>query len=227
MLHALPLTHVFGLLLLRCANEWGLTSVLVRQFEPIKVLETMEQHKIGYLPVVPTMMLYLMSHPDHAKYKTGSLYRTVSGGAALPEQVRIMFSKFFPDERTRDTGCRNPCGIATVYNIHETYRPGSAGRAVPGLTIRIVDDNNQLVAATRGWRNMPDRSEYFFRVLERCVSNERCIRGWLVPHWRRWLHGRRWIPLYHRSQKRSDHQGRRKYLPARDRGGLVPPPGGG
>src|SRR5262249_2408763 len=38
MLHALPLTHVFGLLLLRCANQWGLTSVLVRQFEPTQVL---------------------------------------------------------------------------------------------------------------------------------------------------------------------------------------------
>ncbi len=89
------------------------------------------------------MMLYLMSHPDHAKYKTGSLYRTVSGGAALPEQVRVMFSKVFPGRTDQGYGMSESCGIATVYNVHETYRPGSAGRAVPGLTIRIVDDNNQ------------------------------------------------------------------------------------
>lgn len=143
MLHALPLTHVFGLLLLRCANQWGLISVLVRQFEPVKVLETIEQHKIGYLPLVPTMMLYLMSHPDHAKYKTDSLYRTVSGGAALPEQVRVMFSKIFPGRTDQGYGMSESIGIATVYDNHDTYRPGSAGRAVPGMTIRIVDDNNQ------------------------------------------------------------------------------------
>ena len=145
MLHALPLTHVFGLLLLRCANQWGLTSVLVRQFEPTKVLEAMEQHQIGYLPVVPTMMLYLMSHPDRTRYKTDSLYRTVSGGAALPEQVRIMYSKIFPGRADQGYGMSESIGIATVYDNHETYRPGSAGRAVPGLTIRIVDDNNQLL----------------------------------------------------------------------------------
>ena len=143
MLHALPLTHVFGLLLLRCANEWGLASVLVRQFEPVKVFETIEQHKIGYLPVVPTMMLYLMSHPDRAKYKTDSIYRTVSGGAALPEQVRVMFSKIFPGRTDQGYGMSESIGIATVYSIHDTYRPGSAGRAVPGLTIRIVDEDNQ------------------------------------------------------------------------------------
>ena len=143
MLHALPLTHVFGLLLLRCANQWGLTSVLVRQFEPTRVLEAMEQHQVGYLPVVPTMMLYLMSHPDRIRYKTDSLYRTVSGGAALPEQVRIMYSKIFPGRADQGYGMSESVGIATVYDDHETYRPGSAGRAVPGLTIRIVDDNNQ------------------------------------------------------------------------------------
>ena len=143
MLHALPLTHVFGLLLLKCAGEWGLSSVLVRQFEPTKVLEAIEQHKVGYLPMVPTMMLYLMSHPDHARYRTDSLYRTVSGGAALPEQVRVMFSKVFPGRADQGYGMSESVGIVTVYDDHDTYRPGSAGRAVPGVTIRIVDENNQ------------------------------------------------------------------------------------
>ncbi len=143
MLHALPLTHVFGILLLRCANQWGLTSVLVPQFEPTKVFAAIEQHKIGYLPVVPTMMLYLMSHPERSKYNTSSLYRIVSGGAALPEQVRVMFSKLFPGRVDQGYGMSESIGIATVYDDHDTYRPGSAGRTVPGLTIRVVDDNNQ------------------------------------------------------------------------------------
>jgi long-chain acyl-CoA synthetase len=143
MLHALPLTHVFGVLLLRCANQWGLTSVLVPQFEPTKVFAAIEQHQIGYLPVVPTMMLYLMSHPERARYKTTSLYRTVSGGAALPEQVRVMFSKMFPGRVDQGYGMSESIGIATVYDDHDAYRPGSAGRPVPGLTVRIVDENNQ------------------------------------------------------------------------------------
>jgi long-chain acyl-CoA synthetase len=147
MLHALPLTHVFGILLLRCANQWGLTSVLVRQFEPTKVFEAIAQHQIGYMPVVPTMMLYLMSHPDRVRYKIDSLYRTVSGGAALPEQVRVMFSKMFPGRADQGYGMSESIGIATVYDDHDTYRPGSAGRAVPGLTIRIVDHNNQPLSA--------------------------------------------------------------------------------
>ena len=42
MLNALPFTHVYGVLAHNVANQWGLTTVLMRQFDPTKVLEAIE-----------------------------------------------------------------------------------------------------------------------------------------------------------------------------------------
>lgn len=143
MLHALPLTHVFGMITLKLANHWGLTSILLRQFEPLTVFEAIQQYRVGYMPVVPTMLFYLLHFPDRAKFDFSSMYRIISGGAALPEKLRVDFQNAFACRVDQGYGLSETLAMATSYDDHESYRPGSVGRAEPGIKIRILD-NEQL-----------------------------------------------------------------------------------
>lgn len=146
MLHVLPLTHVFGMLMLKLANRWGLASVLLSQFDPLMIFETIERYRVGYMPVVPTMLVYLLHHPERARFSCSSLYRITSGGAALPEKLRADFEAAFHCRVDQGYGMSESVAVATSYGDHDRYRPGSAGRAEPGVEVRIVDSHNQPVA---------------------------------------------------------------------------------
>ena len=145
MLDALPLTHVYGIVVQNIANRWGLTTVLMRQFDPVKVLEAIERHKVRYLPGVPTMFMYLLGHPERTKYDLSSLFRITSGGAPLPEKLREQCEQIFHCRVDQGYGLTESGAVATGYEIERPYRPGSAGVATPGVQISIVDDKNQPV----------------------------------------------------------------------------------
>ena len=143
LLHTLPLTHVYGVLVQHLANGWGLSTVLLRQFEPSRALQAIEQHRVRYLPVVPTMLVYLLHHPDRERYNTSSLFRITSGGAALPEKLRQDAERAFGCRVDQGYGLSESSSVATGYEIRRPYRAGSVGRASPGIEIRTVDEQGR------------------------------------------------------------------------------------
>jgi long-chain acyl-CoA synthetase len=145
MLHVLPLTHSFGLIMLKLAQRWGMSCVLMPQFDPVRIFQAIEQHQIGYMPVVPTMLVHLLQHPQRSEFNCSSLYRITSGGAPLPEKLRQHFQQAFGCRVDQGYGLSESLAIAAAYDDHESYRPGSVGRAEPGITIRIADDKDRTL----------------------------------------------------------------------------------
>jgi long-chain acyl-CoA synthetase len=145
MLNALPLTHVYGILAQNMAARWGWSVVLLRQFDPIKVLDAIERYGVRYLPCVPTMLMYLLQHPDRMRRDLSSLSRITSGGAALPERLRQECEKVFRCGVDQGYGLSESASVATGYELERSYRPGSVGVATPGVEIRIVNDRNEPV----------------------------------------------------------------------------------
>jgi long-chain acyl-CoA synthetase len=180
MLHPLPLTHVYGVLMQFLANRWGIASVLLPQFDPKRVLEAIERFHVQYMPVVPTMLVYLLNHPDRAHYDLTSLTRITSGGAALPERLRLDFEEAFRCRILQGYGLSESASVATSYELEQTYRPGSAGLAVPGVEIRIVDDQDRPLPA-RGIGEIclagPNISAGYFRDPE--ATRQALRDGWL------------------------------------------------
>ena len=143
MLHSLPLTHVYGVLIQHLANLWGWSTVLLRQFDAGRALESIEQYRVRYLPLVPTMGVYLLRHPDRGQFDTSSLFRITSGGAALPEQLRRDLEVAFHCRVDQGYGLSESAAVATGYEVGRPYRPGSAGQAVPGVELCIMGENAQ------------------------------------------------------------------------------------
>lgn len=143
ILQALPFSHSFGMLMLKVANASGFTSVLMPQFDPVRVFETIERHRIEYMPVVPTMLIYMLYHPDRGRYNLSSLRRVISGGAALSERLRAACERAWGCRVEQGYGLSETFAVAAMYDESTPYREGSAGPPVPGVEVRVVDEQNQ------------------------------------------------------------------------------------
>jgi len=133
------------------------------------------------MPVVPTMLVYLLNHPERQRFDVSSLTHITSGGAALPERLRVDFERAFGCRVLQGYGLSESASIAATYQLEQAYRPGSAGQAIPGVEIRILDDHEQ---------QLPPRC-----VGEICLSGPNVSAGyWRDPESSRhairegWLH---------------------------------------
>lgn len=145
MLHSLPLTHVYGVLIQHLANAWRWSTVLMPHFDPERALQAIERHRVRYLPLVPTMAVYLLRHPGRENFDTSSVFRITSGGAPFPEQLRKDLERAFRCVVDQGYGLSESAAVATGYKVGEPYRPGSAGRPVPGVELSIMSDQDDAL----------------------------------------------------------------------------------
>jgi long-chain acyl-CoA synthetase len=101
--------------------------------------------------VMPTMMTYMLNFPDRARYDTSSLDTVTSGGAALPEEVRLAIEREFGVVVKDGYGMSECTTSVCGYWVDEPHLPGSVGRAIPGVELKIVDaDDNTLPPGREG-----------------------------------------------------------------------------
>jgi long-chain acyl-CoA synthetase len=175
ILHVLPMHHIFGALLVQLGNRWGFSSVLMPRFEPVAIFNAIQQHQIGYVMMVPTMLMYLLHHPERPKYDFSSLYRVITGGASLTEPLRLGFQQAFQCRIDQGYGM-SETGFISCYGDHETYRTGSVGLPFPGVEVRIVDEQGctpppptvgeiciRGAGVTPGYWNNPEATDKTFR----------------------------------------------------------------
>ena len=141
VLATLPLAHSFGLNgALLAPLLVGATVALVDCFAPDRVLDAIERQRVTVFPGVATMFRRLLDLPELAAADVSSVRIAVSGAAPCPWELA---------ERWRDrTGIR----IVRGYEMTELFRPisyqaaspkespDSIGWPVPGVEIRIVED---------------------------------------------------------------------------------------
>ncbi len=150
-LHVLPLSHSYGVLMMNLGYLFGSVSALLPFFDTKAVFENLERHQVTRFSVVPTMLTYLLNFPDRDRYDLSHLVKVDSGGAALPNDLRLEFERVFRCEVKEGYGMSECAPSASGYRPDEPYRPGSIGRAIPGVQISIRDDSNhELEASQRG-----------------------------------------------------------------------------
>jgi long-chain acyl-CoA synthetase len=161
VLATLPLAHSFGLNgALLAPLLVGATVALVDRFAPDRVLDAIRRHRVTVFPGVATMFRRLLDAPELAAADLGSVRIAVSGAAPCPWELA--------------EGWRSRTGIRIVrgYGMTELFRPisyqaadptespDSIGRPVPGVEIRIVDDELWIKSpsAMDAYVNAPDET---------------------------------------------------------------------
>ncbi|MBI1784277.1 AMP-binding protein, partial [Candidatus Sumerlaeota bacterium] len=128
---------------------FGASAALLSHFDPLKALQAIEKYKVRRFSAVPTMLTYLINHPDREKYDTSSLEKVHTGGAALPNEVRLEFERLFKCEVHEGYGLSETSPTACGYRDGEAYRVGSVGRAIPGVRVCIMDFANKPLGANQ------------------------------------------------------------------------------
>lgn len=135
----LPLSHAYGLNLLvgdllRAAPA---VNVLQRWFDARAWLELAAEHRVEVGPLVPTMMTMLLAEPLEA-YDLSALRYLGSGAAPLPPALRERVEARLGVTILEGYGCTESSAAATACTP-SANRPGSVGRALPGVRIAVVD----------------------------------------------------------------------------------------
>jgi long-chain acyl-CoA synthetase len=94
MLGALPFFHVFGLstaMNLAIFLGWG--NILVPKPQPPQLLEAISKYKPTFAPLVPTMYIGMLEHPDIERIDLTSIKGCFSGSAPLPVEVINAFEE--------------------------------------------------------------------------------------------------------------------------------------
>jgi long-chain acyl-CoA synthetase len=150
MLGALPFFHVFGLSVamnLSIYMGWG--DVLVPKPQPKPLLETIGKYKPTFAPMVPTMYIGMLNHPQIRKIDMTSIKGCFSGSAPLPVEVIKEFEK--------KTGAVIVEGFGMTESTPVTHiNPFSASkRKVGSIGIPISDTEARIVDLVNGTTDMP------------------------------------------------------------------------
>ena len=144
-----PLFHVTANnCLAHPATAAGGALVLMRKWDAGEALRLIETERVTAMSGVPTMVRELLSHPDTMDRDLSSLASLVGGGAQVPPDLVARVEAFpSPVRPGSGYGMTELCGALT--NISGEFfaaRPESCGRILPTFEVRILGDQDEVLA---------------------------------------------------------------------------------
>lgn len=140
MLGALPFFHVFGMSVsMNLAIRMAWTNVLVPKPQPEPLLESISKFKVTFAPLVPTMYIGMLDHPDMDKTDLTSIKGCFSGSAPLPMDVITNFQQKTGSIIVEGFGLTESTPVAFINPFHGTRKQGSIGIPISNTEAKIVD----------------------------------------------------------------------------------------
>lgn len=139
----LPLAHIFGFNTMIVGGVYsGASGLLMRFFDPEKVLDSIEKNRATLFLGVPAMYNFLLQfHPE--KYDLSSIRYWLSGADAMPVEHIKRFESF-GGRFIEGYGLVETAPIVSV-NLPFIRRPGSIGMPIPGVKVRIMGEDGKLL----------------------------------------------------------------------------------
>ena len=94
-----PMYHIAGLQAVLAAVYGGRTLVVMRQFDSVDWMESVQNHRANRAMLVPTMLKQLMDHPRFDEFDLSSLDVITYGAAPMPVDVIRQAIQKFPTAR--------------------------------------------------------------------------------------------------------------------------------
>ena len=154
VLHVLPLNHTHGLInILGCALWSGAVCEIAPSFDPVAVWRRLASGDITLFMAVPTIYGRLIaawhdaSPDDQRRWAVGAagVRLFVSGSAALPVAVLEEWRVLTGHTLLERYGMTE-IGMALSNPLEGERRPGSVGQPLPGVEVRLLDDEGRDAA---------------------------------------------------------------------------------
>lgn len=178
----LPMSHIVGPIVCNELAERGYTLVIFDQINPITLLEGIQKYRINVFESVPIVFQLLLGVKNLASYDTRSMKIAAMMGTSIPLPLLRAFQAAQPHIKViQGYGLTEASPMITLVEPAKAEaKMGSIGCAVPGVEVKIVDENGKELGVdepgeiiTRG----PHVMKGYFRRPD--ATAERIRNGWL------------------------------------------------
>jgi long-chain acyl-CoA synthetase len=174
-LGVLPQFHAFGITALTLMPLFlGAEVIYTARFVPRKLIELMSKHKPNVFIAVPSMYGALLSVKSAKPEDFASLEFAVSGAEPLPQSVFDAYQEKFNCHLLEGYGLTETAPV-TNWSTPQQNKLHAVGKALPGVTNLIVDEQNKVLGANEegeiliagpnvmdGYWHLPDKTQEVF-----------------------------------------------------------------
>ena len=187
-LHAAPLFHLADAWATWAITMVGGSHVLVSDFDPKSICNSIENQKITLTNLIPTMYYRLVNYPDVNKYNYSSLRVLLSGGAPISPSLVKRIIKTFKCDYIQTYGMTETSPFLTMsilkdhlqsfpYEEQLKYK-STTGRKFKGVVLKVINEKGDQVKAnnrevgeiivkgdtiSKGYWRMPQETENAFK----------------------------------------------------------------
>jgi fatty-acyl-CoA synthase len=149
VLSCTPLSHAGSGMVLPTLMKQG-TILIQPTFDPLAVLQAIEEYRINCMMLVPTMIYKLLDHPRFGEFDLSSLETVFYGASAISparlkeaiERIGPVFFQFYGQAEA-------PMTITVLrkaeHDVNDLRRLASCGRPVPWVRVALLDSNQNPV----------------------------------------------------------------------------------
>ncbi len=132
--------------------RFGAAASLIAKFEPEKMFDTIQKHRISILTLAPTAYRKMLQVPDaEKKYQLNSLRVCTRGGESLTAPTYRAWKEKFGLEIFEGLGTTEMMYVFASNVVSRKAKAGSFGQAVPGYELKVIDeDGKETKAGTIG-----------------------------------------------------------------------------
>ncbi|MEV5897693.1 AMP-binding protein [Nonomuraea fuscirosea] len=136
MYHSAPCAHA------QFALHLGHTVVITPRFDPVNILELVEQYRVSNAMMVPTMFHRMLQLPEdvRGKFDVSSLRQVIHTAAACPVAVKQQIMDWWGPVLYEYYGSTESTIAFAVKPDEWLARPGTVGRPAPTFEARILDE---------------------------------------------------------------------------------------
>ena len=118
----------------------GTTIYPVLTFDPVALMQLVQDERITVLPGAPTIFITLINHPRRTEFDLSSLRFAIAGATSVPETLFEQMLDVLGFDQVAQAYGLTECVVATVSRHNEDPRhiAETTGPGVPGIEVRVV-----------------------------------------------------------------------------------------
>jgi fatty-acyl-CoA synthase len=150
VLSCTPLSHAGAALFLPTLLKNG-TMLVLPSFDPVAVMQAIQDHRVNCMMLVPAMIHALLDHPRFSEFDLSALETVFYGASAISatrlkeaiERIGPVFFQFYGQAEA-------PMSITLMrkdeHDVNDLRRLASCGRPVPWSHVELLDSKGEPVA---------------------------------------------------------------------------------
>ncbi len=144
---ALPLTHSGGLIYIQNTIIFGLTLVLMERFMPLDFLRCVQNYKVNFFWIVPSMYYALLQLKEFETFDLSSLRWIVTFGASNSPDALRRFNQYCPKAYLLNGWGLTETNAPTVVLPMGSKKIESVGKPAPWIEVKIFNDQFEELKA--------------------------------------------------------------------------------